>query len=124
MSAGTTYHYRVAAVNSSGTGAYSFPASATAGNAVALSVSLEVEDGLRVYPNPASDKVRVTLPNGAYVVRLHTLAGKVVLRAQLQGGGTRTLSLSELQDGVYVLNVHRQDGYSSTHRLIKGDFGK
>ena len=120
LTAGSTRHYRVAAINNVGTGDYSEEASATVGSAVLLSVPLEVEDGPGVYPNPGSDKVYVNLPNGngAYVVRLHTLAGKVVLQKQLQGGGTRTLSLSKLQDGVYILNVQK-DGQSSSYRLIK-----
>ena len=116
LTVGSTRHYRVAAINAVGTGAYS----ATASSPVLLSVPLEVEDGPGVYPNPGSDKVYVNLPNGngAYVVRLHTLTGKVVLQKQLQGGGTRTLSLSKLQDGLYILNVQK-DGQSSSYRLIK-----
>ena len=119
LTAGNTRHYRVAAINAVGTGTYSEEASATVGSPVLLSVPLEVEDGPGVYPNPGSDKVYVNLPNGngAYMVRLHTLAGKVVLQKQLQGG-TRTLSLSKLQDGVYILNLQK-DGQSSSHRLIK-----
>ena len=119
LTIGNTRHYRVAAINAVGTGDYSEEASATA-SPVVLSVPLEVEDGPGVYPNPGSDKVYVNLPNGngAYVVRLHTLAGKVVLQKQLQGGGTRTLSLSKLQNGVYILNVQK-DGQSSSYRLIK-----
>ena len=120
LTAGSTRHYRVAAINAVGTGAYSEEVSATASSPVLLSVPLEVEDSPGVYPNPGSDKVYVNLPNGngAYVVRLHTLTGKVVLQKQLQGGGTRTLSLSKLQDGLYILNVQK-DGQSSSYRLIK-----
>ena len=120
LTAGSTRHYRVAAINNVGTGAYSEEVSATAGSPVLLSVPLEVEDSPGVYPNPGSDKVYVNLPNGngAYVVRLHTLTGKVVLQKQLQGGGTRTLSLSKLQDGLYILNVQK-DGQNSSYRLIK-----
>ena len=120
LTAGNTRHYRVAAINAVGTGAYSEEVSATAGSPVLLSVPLEVEDSPGVYPNPGSDKVYVNLPNGngAYVVRLHTLTGKVVLQKQLQGGGTRTLSLSKLQDGLYILNVQK-DGQNSSYRLIK-----
>ena len=120
LTAGSTRHYRVAAINAVGTGAYSEEVSATASSPVLLSVPLEVEDGSGVYPNPGSDKVYVNLPNGngAYVVRLHTLTGKVVLQKQLQGGGTRTLSLSKLQDGLYILNVQK-DGQNSSYRLIK-----
>ena len=112
---GTTYFFQIAAINNVGTGAYSEETSATA-SPVVLSVPLEVEVG--VYPNPGSDKVYVNLPNGAYVVRLHTLAGNVVLQKQLQGGGTRALSLSKLQNGVYILNLQK-DGQSSSYRLIK-----
>ena len=120
LTAGSTRHYRVAAINAVGTGAYSEEVSATAGSPVLLSVPLEVEDSPGVYPNPGSDKVYVNLPNGngAYVVRLHTLTGKVVLQKQLQGGSTRTLSLSKLQDGVYILNLQK-DGQSNSYRLIK-----
>ena len=120
LTAGSTRHYRVAAINAVGTGAYSEEVSATASSPVLLSVPLEVEDSPGVYPNPGSDKVYVNLPNGngAYVVRLHTLTGKVVLQKQLQGGGTRTLSLSKLQDGLYILNVQK-DGQNSSYRLIK-----
>ena len=119
---GTTYYYRIAAINSEGAGAPSAIVEAiTLGTPIAGILGAPDANGqqMRLYPNPASDKVHIRLPSeGAYVVSLHTLTGKVVLQTQLQGGGTRTLSLRELQDGIYILNVQK-DGESSSYRLIK-----
>ena len=95
LGVGTTYYYRISAINSEGTGAPSEAVEATTlGDPVAGPLGVADGQQLSLYPNPASDKVHITLPTqGVYVVTLHTLAGEVVLQAQLQGLGTQTIDL-------------------------------
>ena len=120
----TTYYYRIATINSEGAGTPSSAIQATTLEepiAATLGVSTVANgEQLSLYPNPASDEVRITLPTkGAYTVTIHTLTGVAVLHTHLQGNGLQTIDLSSLREGVYIVNMRRQDGYISTHRLIK-----
>ena len=63
-------------------------------------------DGIRAWPNPASESIRVDLesPVQGAVVRVMDLTGKVVLQSQVSGNGF-SLDISSLPQGVYTLTV-------------------
>ena len=67
-------------------------------------------EGVRVYPNPASQEVRLTnLPTAAHAYRIYSLAGKVALT----GGaarGSAAIDVSGLARGQYVLVLQAEDG--------------
>ena len=109
LSASTEYHYQVAATNNVGTGAYSSAVSATIRSILSVP---GVEGSVRVYPNPASQEVRLTnLPAGArtYLYRLYSLAGRQVAEGSLKGGAA-AMDVSGLARGQYVLVLREEDG--------------
>ena len=76
----------------------------------------EQQPKLTVYPNPASDRVRVSLANGAqqrHVVKVMNIMGRVVYSATFDGGEW-TIDLADLAAGSYTVTV---DGI--TKRLLK-----
>ena len=75
--------------------------------------------GLALYPNPAQDRLTVTLPTaGAATVALRDLTGRVVLaEAPLAANGVVTLPAS-LATGTYLLEV-RQNGVTAVRRVAK-----
>lgn len=76
----------------------------------------EAEDMLmKVYPNPASDRITVILPEDADVL-LYTTTGSLVLNTHLPKGES-TLTLANLPTGVYV--VHAAWGDVQTHELLQ-----
>ena len=104
LSPGTTYHYRVVAINGIGMSDYSLP------------VAFRSES-VSLCPNPTSDELHIKLPTeGVYAVRLCTLAGQLLLHRQVQG--SCMLFLSGFQEGVYVVDIQGQDGYRSAYRLL------
>jgi hypothetical protein len=75
--------------------------------------------GLALYPNPAHDRLTVTLPTaGAATVALRDLTGRVVLaEAPLAANGVVALPAS-LATGTYLLEV-RQNGVTAVRRVAK-----
>ncbi|MDO7876235.1 IPT/TIG domain-containing protein [Hymenobacter sp. ASUV-10] len=75
--------------------------------------------GLALYPNPAQDRLTVSLPTaGAATVALRDLTGRVVLaEAPLAANGVVTLPAS-LATGTYLLEV-RQNGVTAVRRVAK-----
>ncbi|MGB1577204.1 MAG: T9SS type A sorting domain-containing protein, partial [Flavobacteriales bacterium] len=66
---------------------------------------LEAADMLNIYPNPASDVLRIQISaNQIGYVWVKDLAGREVISSPLQGN-TATLDLSAVPAGTYVIQV-------------------
>lgn len=65
------------------------------------------EQGVFVYPNPADDAVRVTLPSGSVgaVVRLLDAAGRSVRHTRADVFGSATFTLTGLAPGLYIMDA-------------------
>ena len=72
-------------------------------------LSVPGAEGVHVYPNPASQEVRLTnLPAAAHTYRVYSLAGKVVLTGAARGRAA--IDVSGLARGQYVLVLQAEDG--------------
>lgn len=86
-------------------------------NANPLSVNREQLAGL-VYPNPTSDLLKISLPNGGdYQMALYDFSGKKVLD-KLTKSGYSEIDISEIEPGNYVLQV-RGLKWESSHYVVK-----
>ncbi len=75
----------------------------------------------RVFPNPASDRIRIELAegyNGLSRARLFDMQGKLIFD-QTFDGGTSELDVSGLPSGEYILHVKRQKEAGSYKVLIE-----
>ncbi|MCR5888403.1 M4 family metallopeptidase [Hymenobacter sp. J193] len=93
-------------------------AAASTGSSANQIIGKEDSRGLELYPNPASDVVRISLPGGAKVasVKVVDLRGASVGGARYNDNGT--LNVSGLAKGVYMLSV--SDGQKTFHtRFVK-----
>ena len=70
-----------------------------------------------VYPNPARDKVTVSLREGINSVKVLTLAGNVMLEFHFNGKNHEVIDLSSLPGGVYLLSVSAKSG-TTTSKII------
>lgn len=77
----------------------------------------KTDAGIRVWPNPANDLVRVTADKGRINrISLYDPAGRMVLSAtQLLGD----INLSSVTSGVYFLTVSMENGTLETIRIQK-----
>ncbi|WP_303309889.1 M4 family metallopeptidase [Hymenobacter sp. BT730] len=77
-----------------------------------------VDRGLEVFPNPASESMRIALPGGAKAssVKVVDLRGAAVAGARYNGNGE--LNISNLSKGMYIVTV--SDGQKTFHqRFVK-----
>lgn len=80
---------------------------------VGIEESVEIE--VSVFPNPVSDQLQITLPEGKRArATLFSTDGKLVMQEILLSENS-VMNLSELETGVYILNVHSEGiNYSGT----------
>jgi hypothetical protein len=73
------------------------------------------EASLLVYPNPARDRVTISLPGGSEVMKVELIdvAGRVVLSNFLRSG--EVLRLTNIPGGIYVLKA----GNSTTKIVVE-----
>ena len=77
------------------------------------------------FPSPAKDKLTVqfsTLREGTVTIRLHDITGRLVLTQEFSaenGLNEMPLSVSELQPGVYLLDVYDSERATEPVRIVK-----
>ena len=133
LSAATTYHYRVAAVNSAGRGLYSSVASATTSTSdpgdpgdpgnpgdpndeVTFGLS---QEGVApyVYPNPSLGEVHfggVAL-GAPYRYKMYTIGGRLAHAGVFVGGSS--VDVGSLSEGCYLLVIQSEEGEVLRTRL-------
>jgi hypothetical protein len=72
---------------------------------------------ISVYPNPATDKVNVTVGSGNASVSLSDVTGAVV--ASGNGSGTVALSTANVSAGLYVVSVSSAAGTTTSKVVVK-----
>ena len=80
----------------------------------ATSLGFDHEEQVVVYPNPASSTIRVSTKAAQAVVKVMSLTGIELMRADVKG--EQQLDVSSLPSGVYLISVH--DGQKETHQRI------
>jgi hypothetical protein len=70
-----------------------------------------------VFPNPARDKVMVSLQEGINSVKVLTLVGVVLLEFHFNGTNLATMDLSSLPGGIYLVSVNAKSG-TTTSRIV------
>ena len=74
---------------------------------------------VRMYPNPAADKVTIDLQNtSATEICLMDIYGKTVLR-QAVGGQSEVLDLGNLAKGMYFVQIRNNSKVEATQKLVK-----
>ncbi|PLX24018.1 MAG: hypothetical protein C0597_00345 [Marinilabiliales bacterium] len=84
-------------------------------------ISDVTENNLLVYPNPASEKINISIQNysGELDVQICNLEGKVVYSEKLMGNKTNEISINKMKRGMYILKVIYGTSYSTQKLLLK-----
>jgi hypothetical protein len=74
------------------------------------------EERLIVYPNPASSILNIDGMRSSDKIQLLDIQGKIVLDGSQQ---SKSLDISELEKGVYLLRVTREGKHVQTIKILK-----
>ncbi|UTW62004.1 T9SS type A sorting domain-containing protein [bacterium SCSIO 12741] len=76
-------------------------------------------DGVRVYPNPVSDRLEVAWPGSDAQVELMDLKGRVLQSESQVSGGNIQFSLKEYPAGQYIVRISAENRTPYTTQIIK-----
>ena len=124
LNEGETYYARSFAINSAGT-AYGNGISFIAQNTTGIDPTDLSVLNYRIYPNPASDHITLTIKakdSEAMVFTLCDLNGKVILQKELaslvQGENMIRLDLSAIESGSYICRLKGDENTNATQILL------
>ncbi|NNE30956.1 MAG: T9SS type A sorting domain-containing protein [Winogradskyella sp.] len=74
-----------------------------------------------VYPNPSNSSIFISSAKNFGVVEanIYDLNGRALLTTDINLNGTPSIDISNLSNGVYILNIKTGDDEVSSHRIIK-----
>ena len=81
-----------------------------------LSISSDELTGVTVYPNPAKDVLNINGLTEIATISITDIQGKVVRNLDVQAG-TSSVSINDLNAGLYVINMQTASGIK-TQRLV------
>lgn len=82
-------------------------------------IGLNETSGVSVYPNPATDLLNIEgLNRGQYQVSVYSMLGSRIRSYEIDGAGFNSLSIEELPNGIYILDI-QGDVERSIHRISK-----
>jgi hypothetical protein len=82
-------------------------------------------NSILAYPNPAGNKISfdfIKMENGIYDIFIYDVSGKqVYFDKTMIGSGfyTRDLSLSGLENGIYLVRISNEQNCNKTFRIVK-----
>jgi hypothetical protein len=71
----------------------------------------------QVYPNPATDYIRIDFPEGAATVSIINATGQTVVKTKLSGS-VKNIPVSNLSSGLYIVKIEKNSGVE-TAKFIK-----
>jgi Secretion system C-terminal sorting domain len=83
----------------------------------ALSAKQFEKTPFTVYPNPAKNEVSVSNIQGEFSYNIYDVAGKITKSSTKQA--SNTINISDLNAGVYFMEITNSDNRKSTTKLIK-----
>lgn len=83
----------------------------------AESVAEQDIHAVSIYPNPASEQISVMLENDAQV-SVFDMTGRMLSTSNYEAGEAR-LNVSELEDGVYFVNIRYANGTTAVSKFVK-----
>lgn len=115
LTIGNTYYFRVYAWAGIGT-----DLEVCVIDLLSTGIGESTTSGISIFPNPAKDQLVVRYDGDAQQVQIDLMdvSGKLVLSQNNILGGDLILDISSVTPGIYMLNLHNQDGLESRHRLI------
>jgi hypothetical protein len=78
----------------------------------------DLNAGIKVYPNPASNFVNVTSEVGLLNVRIVNYTGQVVYQQNVLDNNVK-ISTSELSAGIYILQMETEKGWASQKLVVE-----
>jgi len=72
------------------------------------------------YPNPANTEVNILIDanNSNYYVQIIDISGRILISEQESGSKSR-IDISNLETGLYILNIRNEENQNRTFKLIK-----
>ncbi|MBL7936087.1 MAG: T9SS type A sorting domain-containing protein [Bacteroidia bacterium] len=89
-------------------------------NSVVTNVSENILNDASIYPNPASDYVKINfsnISNVTYKLELSAMDGKIILTKSVSGN-KYTLNLQGISKGIYALKIMMDDGSNKVFKLV------
>lgn len=85
-----------------------------------LETTLFENSSFVVYPNPAQDEVTITSSNGNYIkaITIYDIVGKTILSQDGNNEFIQTINTSELNSGIYLLQITDSNNQQTTKKLI------
>lgn len=74
---------------------------------------------VRIYPNPASDIIRIDQLQAGSTLLVTDLSGRTLSSQAVVSDGTQSLSLSSLPSGMYILLIRESSGAQASARFVK-----
>lgn len=87
-------------------------------NALSLNSSDNVMDAISIYPNPTSDVLHIANLQKPHSYRLYNILGKLVKQGNLVNE-MEILNTSDLQSGMYIMNLIDRSGNISQQKIVK-----
>jgi Leucine-rich repeat (LRR) protein len=84
---------------------------------VSTSINLSRGSNTEIYPNPASDKITIESDKEIKATKVVNLMGKVVVSEHPKAKKT-TIDISNLNNGVYLLEINYRKGLTDTKRIM------
>ncbi|MBX2875716.1 MAG: T9SS type A sorting domain-containing protein [Saprospiraceae bacterium] len=105
------------------TGGYLGPCGNTPCGNITSSASITERIGLRIFPNPARDQVRIEIPNislGRSALYLYNSFGQLIYQSPIaqQRQGAISWELADLPAGIYFISLENQQGSLRIQKLI------
>ncbi len=83
----------------------------------------ELAKAISIFPNPTSDYINLnidqTLINPPTLIRIMDVSGKLVHEQELNGQSNLAIDLSDVSEGLYIVQLSNQHGMVATERLVK-----
>jgi hypothetical protein len=80
---------------------------------------LDQSESISIYPNPANDVLQITANSELKSVRFYNILGKLVSQHNLNGELKKSINISGLTSGIYIVKIETVTGVSNLSKIVK-----